>query len=213
MENFHWTIPTGWYSHFVVSESESKERLLAAAKALVLANGYSGTTVDSICAKAGLTKGSFYHFFKSKEELGIATLEWSMLKSGAILEEGPHLKVTDPVERSFAFLEHVENCSEQLWASGCILASFAVELADTNEKMREIVSGMFTQVMDYFAERFEPIVDAWPELPPAKDLSNEYLSLLEGSIIFAKAFRDPSRIASALRAFRQNLLRLTAAAV
>jgi TetR/AcrR family transcriptional repressor of nem operon len=194
-----------------MSESESKERLLAAAKALVLANGYSGTTVDAICTRAGLTKGSFYHFFKSKEELGIATLEWSMRKSGAILEEGPHHQVIDPVEKSFAFFEHVEDCAEQLWASGCILASFAMELAETNEKMREIVSGMFAQVTDYFAAHFEPIVAVWPELPPAGDLANEYLSLLEGSIIFAKAFRDPSRIASALRAFRQNLLRMTVA--
>lgn len=196
-----------------MSESESKERLLAAAKALVLANGYSGTTVDSICAKAGLTKGSFYHFFKSKEELGIATLEWSMRKSGLILEDGAYHQISDPVERSFAFFEHVEASAEQLWASGCILANFALELADTNEKMRQIISTMFSQVIDYFATYFEPIVAAWPELPPAKDLANEYLSLLEGSIVFAKAFRDPGRIASALRAFRQNLLRLTASPV
>lgn len=196
-----------------MSIPESKERLLAAAKALVLAHGYAGTRVDSICEKAGLTKGSFYHFFKSKEELGVATLEWSMIKSGEILADGPHVKISDPVERSFAFLAHVENSAEQLWSSGCILASFSLELADTNEKMNQVVAGMFSQVLDYFATWFEPIVARWPELPSAKDLSNEYLSLLEGSIIFAKAFRDPSRISSALRAFRQNLERQTSAPV
>jgi hypothetical protein len=42
--------------------NESKERLLAAAKELFLARGYAGTTVDAICEKAELTKGSFYHF-------------------------------------------------------------------------------------------------------------------------------------------------------
>lgn len=196
-----------------MSGSDSKERLLAAAKALVLAKGFAGTTVDAICERAQLTKGSFYHFFKSKEELGLATLEWSMMKSGEILNEGPHTEIADPVERSFAFFEHVENSAGQLWSSGCILASFSLELAETNEKMHRTVAGMFSEVMDYFATWFEPIVARWPELPSAKDLSNEYLSLLEGSIIFAKAFRDPSRISSALRAFRQNLERLTTAPV
>ena len=196
-----------------MSESDSKERLLAAAKALVLAKGFAGTTVDAICEGAQLTKGSFYHFFKSKEELGLATLEWSMMKSGEILDEGPHTEIADPVERSFAFFEHVESSAGQLWSGGCILASFSLELAETNERMHRTVAGMFSEVMDYFAAWFEPIVARWPELPSAKELANEYLSLLEGSIIFAKAFRDPSRISSALRAFRRNLERLTTAPV
>lgn len=191
----------------------SKERLLAATKALVLAHGYAGMRVDAVCEKAGLTKGSFYHFFKSKEEIGVATLEWSMTQSGEILANGAYTKIADPVDRSFGFLKHVESCAEQLWANGCILASFALELADTDDRMNQIVAGMFTQVMDHFATYFEPIAERWPELPSAQDLANEYLSLLEGSIVFAKAFRDPARISSALRAFRLNLERLTTAAV
>jgi TetR/AcrR family transcriptional repressor of nem operon len=196
-----------------VSVPGSKERLLAAAKALVLAHGYAGMRVDAVCEKAGLTKGSFYHFFKSKEEIGVATLEWSMIQSGEILANGGYTKTADPVDRSFGFLKHVESCAEQLWANGCILASFSMELADTSDKLNQVVVGMFTQVMDHFATYFEPISERWPELPSAKDLANEYLALLEGSIIFAKVYRDSSRISSALRAFRLNLERLTTAAV
>jgi TetR/AcrR family transcriptional repressor of nem operon len=193
-----------------MSESESKERLLAAAKALVLANGYAGTTVDSICEKAGLTKGSFYHFFKSKEELGLAVLEWSMRKGGEILGNGPHLSVADPVERAFAFLKHVEHSSEELWANGCLLGTFSLELAGTNDKMQQAVARMFSEVVDLFAARFEPVVGEGSGLPSGMDLANQYLALLEGSIILAKAHRDPSRIASALRAFRENLSLLAA---
>jgi len=196
-----------------VSIPESKERLLTAAKALVLTYGYAGTRVDAICEKAGLTKGSFYHFFKSKEEIGIAILEWSMIKGGEILANGPYTEISDPVERSFGFLEHVENCSEALWSNGCILASFSVELADTSDKLNQVVVGMFTQVADLFSSHFEPIAASWPELPSAKELANEYLALLEGSIIFAKVYRDPSRISSALRASRLKLERLTTALV
>jgi TetR/AcrR family transcriptional repressor of nem operon len=196
-----------------VSIPESKERLLAAAKELVLAHGYAGMRVDAVCEKAGLTKGSFYHFFKSKEEIGIAILEWSMMKGGEILANGPYTGISDPVERAFGFLEHVEHSSAALWANGCILASFSMELADTSDRLNQVVVAMFTQVIDYFAASFEPVAERWPELPSAKELANEYLALLEGSIIFARVYRDSSRISSALRAFRLNLERLTTATV
>ena len=70
--------------------SQSKERILAAAKELFLAGGYAATTVDAICEKAELTKGSFYYSFDSKEDLGIAVLDWSLRRSVEMLASGPH---------------------------------------------------------------------------------------------------------------------------
>ena len=49
---------------------KAKESILKAAQGLILAQGYSATSLDAICHKAKLTKGSFFHYFKSKEELG-----------------------------------------------------------------------------------------------------------------------------------------------
>jgi TetR/AcrR family transcriptional repressor of nem operon len=92
---------------------ESKQRILAAAKELFLARGYAGTTVDAICEKARLTKGSFYHFFDSKEELGLAVLDWSLQRSGQILADGPHRQVADPVERALTFIDHIANSSPE----------------------------------------------------------------------------------------------------
>ena len=54
-----------------MAANQSKERILAGAKELFLARGYTATTVDAICEKAELTKGSFYYFFESKEDLGL----------------------------------------------------------------------------------------------------------------------------------------------
>jgi TetR/AcrR family transcriptional regulator, transcriptional repressor for nem operon len=61
-----------------VASTQTKERILAAAKELFLARGYAATTVDTICEKAELTKGSVYYFFDSKEDLGLAVVEWSI---------------------------------------------------------------------------------------------------------------------------------------
>ena len=195
-----------------MAKSDSKERILATAKELFLARGYAATTVDAICEKAGLTKGSFYYFFESKEELGLAVLDWSLQRGAQILGNGPHRAIADPVERAISFLDHIANCSSELWSGGCLLGSFSLELADTNARMQKTVSGMFQTVADSFAKEIEPLVaqGAGKQMPTAHELAEQLLGTLEGSIVLAKAHRDPSRIPKAVRGFRLALTTLIA---
>jgi TetR/AcrR family transcriptional repressor of nem operon len=192
--------------------NQSKERILAAAKELFLACGYAATTVDAICEKAGLTKGSFYYSFDSKEDLGLAVLDWSLRRSVRMLASGPHVRITDPVEKAFAFLKHLEKCSPDLWSAGCLLGSFALELADTNSRMQQAVAGMFQAVADNFAENLQPIAAkcAGKQARAASELADTLLGVVEGSIILAKAHRDPTRIPKAIRGFRRSLETLIA---
>jgi CheY-like chemotaxis protein len=97
-----------------MAATQSKIRILAGAKELFLARCYAATTVDAICEKAQLTKGSFYYFFDSKEDLGLAVLDCSLRRSAQMLASGPHVGIVDPVEKAFAFLEHLEKCSPEL---------------------------------------------------------------------------------------------------
>jgi DNA-binding transcriptional regulator YbjK len=53
----------------------SRKKLLDAALYVIRAKGYEATTVDDICAAAELSKGSFFHHFKSKEDLALAAAE------------------------------------------------------------------------------------------------------------------------------------------
>ena len=192
--------------------NQSKERILAAAKELFLACGYAATTVDAICEKAELTKGSFYYSFDSKEDLGLAVLDWSLRRSVRMLASGPHVRITDPVEKAFAFLKHLEKCSPDLWSAGCLLGSFSLELADTNSRMQQAVAGMFQAVADNFAENLQPIAAkcAGKQARAASELADTLLGLVEGSIILAKAHRDPTRIPKAIRGFRRFLETLIA---
>src|SRR5215831_3600968 len=195
-----------------MASTHSKERILAAAKELFLASGYAATTVDAICEKAELTKGSVYYFFDSKEDLGLAVLEWSIGRGVQMLENGPYVRIVDPVERAFAFLEHLEKCSPEVWSGGCLLGSFSLELAETNSRMQQAVAGMFQAVADDFAEKLQPLAAQWPgkQAPTASELADTLLGTVEGSIILAKAYRDPTRIPKAIRGFRLSLAALIA---
>ena len=59
----------------VEARHESKTKLLDAALGVIRAKGYSATRIEDICEAAGLTKGSFFHHFKGKEELALAAAE------------------------------------------------------------------------------------------------------------------------------------------
>ncbi|RBP43833.1 TetR family transcriptional regulator [Roseimicrobium gellanilyticum] len=186
-----------------MSEAPSKVSLLSAAKSLFLARGYAGTSVDTICEKAGVSKGSFYHSFKSKEDLGIGVLQWSLERGGEVL--GAHKKVADPVEQSLVYLRHLENSALTLWSDGCLLGTFANELGDTNPRLQEAVATLFTAVIKEIAARLKALA-ACPEITcTANELAEELLVILEGSITLAKAYRDPSRITRGIRSFRKTL--------
>ena len=183
-----------------MATNQSKERILAGAKELFLARGYAATTVDAICEKAALTKGSFYYFFDSKEELGLAVLDWSLRRSVQMLASGPHVRIVDPVEKAFAFLEHLEKCSPELWSGGCLLGAFSLELAETNPRMQKAVAGMFQAVADDFAEKLQPIAAqfAGSKLRQPANLRIPFLALSRAPsyspkpIVIRRAFPRPS---------------------
>ncbi len=66
----------------MIRASDTKQRLMDAASSLMWESGYASTSVDAICERAGVKKGSFYHFFESKSHLSVAALEadWQVTK-------------------------------------------------------------------------------------------------------------------------------------
>src|SRR5580698_7918537 len=84
---------------------ESKARLLAATLRVVRVRGYTATRIEDVCAAAGLTKGSFFHHFKSKEDLALsAVAHWDATIS-AFFAAAPYHEAADPLSRLIAYIE------------------------------------------------------------------------------------------------------------
>ena len=84
---------------------DARTRLLDAALKLVRERGYSATTVDELCRVAGVTKGAFFHHFKSKDDLGAAAARhWSAM-TGALFARAPYHAPEDPLDRLLAYLD------------------------------------------------------------------------------------------------------------
>jgi AcrR family transcriptional regulator len=89
----------------VPKQQVAKEKLLNASLALIREKGFSAMTVDDLCLRAGVTKGAFFHYFKSKEALGVAAAEhWSTV-TGALFEQAPYHRHKEPLERVLAYID------------------------------------------------------------------------------------------------------------
>src|SRR5215471_9305371 len=83
----------------------AKDKILRAALSRIRTNGYAATTVDDLCAAAGVTKGAFFHHFESKEDLAVAAADhWSEM-TGALFAEAPYHKLTDPLDRVLGYID------------------------------------------------------------------------------------------------------------
>jgi len=120
--------------------SETKEKLLQVGFDLIWDSSYGSVSVDDICKRAGINKGSFYHFFPSKADLVVAAYEehWK--------EKRPEMDrifspLVPPLERIHNFCEHIykvqkEKAGQYGHVCGCPYASVGSEIATLDEKIR-----------------------------------------------------------------------------
>lgn len=185
----------------------TRERIIDAAASLMLDKGYAATTVDEIVADAGVAKGSVYHFFDSKEGVGLAALEGYFQRGRDVIMNGPFTTVDDPVERGLALVDHVRAVSRQLWAHGCLAGSFAVELSAVSPAIRKVIAAWFKQFEQWLASYFEPITEAShaSDVPTGAELAAQLLAVIEGGIVMGRARGDSKRLAAAIGEFRRYL--------
>ena len=90
------------------AKANARIKLLDAAIKLVRQNGFSATSVDQFCAEAGVTKGAFFHHFKSKDALGAAAADYWTETSSALFMNADYNQHDDPLDRYLGYLDFRE---------------------------------------------------------------------------------------------------------
>lgn len=120
--------------------SDAKERLMDAVAELIWAGSYGSTTIDQICEKAGVKKGSFYYFFDSKADLAVAAIEerWQRLRPELDALFSPTVPPLDRLRRycEFNFRFQAENQSKYGHVLGCPLHSVGAEVCTQEPELR-----------------------------------------------------------------------------
>ena len=168
----------------------SKTKLLDAASQVFRTKGYTATTVDDICHTAGVSKGSFFHHFKGKEELAIeSTRYWTEVTSG-LFASAPYQQIADPRERVLAYIDfRAQILQGKLPDFTCLLGTMVQETFETHPAIRDaywvgIDTHAQTIAKDFAQARalYAPDAD-WT----AQGLAHYTQAALQGAFILAKA--------------------------
>ncbi len=190
---------------------ERKGKLLGAAVRLMLRQGFSGTTVDQICAEAGVTKGSFFHYFASKEEICRAAMDawagsWLEILAAAHFDQ-----VADPLDRlNRLFDVMAEAYLRPEVDAGCMIGTVAQEIAGSNRSLGDPCEAHFET---WTAGVRQMLADAKDAHPPRVDFDPDsvadlMLGIVQGTLLVAKTRQDRAVVLNNLRHCRTYVLGL-----
>ncbi|MFI2487387.1 TetR/AcrR family transcriptional regulator [Promicromonospora kroppenstedtii] len=190
--------------------SDGRERLIEAGVELFSQRPYGSIGVAELCTRAGVNKGSFYYFFASKEALALAVIDrhWTWQKgvwAGILDGSGSLLDRLRGLFDATAQMQ-VDAVTGTGWVAGCLFGNLALEVSSQNEPVRLRLQEIFDEQIAMIASRLASAVESG-ELQSVADVdgaAKAIVAQLEGLVLFAKVFNDPSQ----LDALWQNSLAL-----
>ena len=176
--------------------SNARSRLLETAMQLMYARGYSAVGVQEICVQAGVNKGSFYHFFPSKQALTLAVIEAHGQRLRHIWEdvmqvEGPwHERLQRLFEH--AYEAHWTPGAIQGQMYGCPIGNLALELSCQDEVIRQRLRETFLDWASTIERGLRRAI-ATEELPAIDPTltAQAVVAYFEGVLMLAKTHNDP----------------------
>jgi AcrR family transcriptional regulator len=178
----------------------TKDRIVTTSAELFRRQGYAATGLKQIVAQAQAPFGSIYHFFPGgKEQLGAETVLWSGAMYGRLLPAvfDPAPDVVTGVRAFFAGA--AEHLVETEYADACPIATVALEVSSSSERLREACAEVFDS---WIAAATDRLNDAGIAAPRARELAIGMIAALEGAFVLARALRstEPLAVAGSLAA-------------
>ncbi len=193
----------------------TRERILLAADDLFFLHGYHATGLEKVIKAAGVTKGNFYYYFKSKEELAVQTLEWHFKQT--ILQTEQAVKVANenkhsPLNSLFTILE-LMSAKQKLQQQagqirGCYFGNLSLELSAESKAVKNKLKLIFDQFIKSFTSLLEAARSAGEisqSIEPSMTAAM-ILSQMEGAILLDKANQKNHNVDNSIEFIRKFLV-------
>jgi TetR/AcrR family transcriptional repressor of nem operon len=193
------------------NQPDARTRLLDTAMQVIRAQGYTASTVDDICRAAGLTKGAFFHHFKSKEDLAVAAAAHFSQMAERLFGDAPYRQLADPLDRLLGYIDfRATILAGPIPEFTCLLGTMVQEAYDTHPAIRRACD---TYISAHAADVAKDIAAAKALYAPAAEWSAENLALytqavLQGAFVLAKSKGGPEVARDCLAHLRRYFLQL-----
>ncbi len=172
----------------------ARGKLIEAAFQVVRNKGYSATSVDELCAAAGVTKGAFFHHFPSKEALGVAAAgAWTDMAEQRIFNEPDWTRIADPLDRLLAHMDfRFAMLDGPVEDFTCFVGTMVQEAFNSSDPIRAACDASISAYAQRLAEDIQPAIDQYgiAHGVTALSLAFHIQAVLQGAFIMAKAKGD-----------------------
>ncbi|HET6237225.1 MAG TPA: TetR/AcrR family transcriptional regulator, partial [Acetobacteraceae bacterium] len=168
----------------------SKAKLLDATIKVVRTKGYNATRIEDVCAEAGVTKGSFFHHFKSKDDLALAALQHWKAGSGDLFANAPYHLAADPLDRVLGYVDFRKTIlTGELPEFTCFAGTMVQETYATNPQLRAACESSICGHAASLEADIEAAMRKYEvtEAVTAGSLARHTQCVLQGAFILAKA--------------------------
>jgi len=181
-------MPNNRLGELVAIQKTSREEILKESAKLFKIRGYNNTTMSDIASACGLLKGSIYHYFKSKDDIGLETLKYIHSYFNDNIFKIACQKNMTPIEQIKLFVKKIDHYflnSE----GGCLLGNLALEVSwsniDFKNEIREYFLNWEKSLSVIFYNKFDD--------KKSRELAKEYVALIQGEIMMMNLYNDKER--------------------
>ena len=181
-------------------KESSRSRILESAERLFAEQGYDVVTVDEICAHSNSAKGSFYHFFRSKEDLAVQLLDevWQGIEQTMEKTFSPERPALEQIKGELHQVYSSARISRERsgLVTGCPMAFLAMNLGARSERIRKRTTFFYNHMRQFYLGAFEHAQqsgslkrDRTPE-----ELADAMLALVQGLHLLGRTFNSPTQV-------------------
>lgn len=193
-----------------MDKNETRAAIIRIGTDLISRQGFNATGIDAVLREAGVPKGSFYYYFRSKEEFGLAVIDHFAERYDQRLDTFLNDDEVTPLNRLRNLLESgLARLEQNQCSKGCLIGNLGQELADQNERFRARLDEIFRSWKERYAACLREAQRAGelaPELDPSV-VAGFILSGWEGAVLRAKVMKSPQPLRDFIATLFATVLR------
>jgi TetR/AcrR family transcriptional repressor of nem operon len=184
----------------------AKSKILDAALMVIRAKGYTATTVDDLCAASDVTKGAFFHHFKSKDDLAVAAADYWSDMTDKLFAAASYRTLSDPLDRVLGYIDFRKTIlTASVPEFTCLVGTMVQETYDSHPAIRDACARSIRGHAKKIEADLAAAIKARGLKPEwtAGSLALHTQAVLQGAFILAKATGGPKLAAESIDHLRR----------